>query len=231
MFNIEIRDPFLLRQLQQEDSPTYTYDEHNFFHFKNQSDFFDHTLSYMISFSLTYTFDSLVNEGICAEDEKMNLFSFLDENKLETIMAGFHQKLELHLEKQTGDLSFDFISFFLCDVPEERKHLKNVFYEAAQKLFSNPHSTPFALPSPSEEIVYFIVKQNGSIQLKDKFSDEIDFFSYNEQEEAVAKTCHLNPENLIVYDHLQLLDPEMVICFKKLLGRKVNFIDSPFPEY
>jgi hypothetical protein len=231
MYTIEILDPFLKQQFLQDKHP-YTKKDNSFtFSFDSQAHFIDLSISFIIRFSLNYTFTALVKDEICNENEKQFVLSSISIPKVESLVGGIYEKIKKELDNQEDNFQFDFIKFFLSQLLNERKTIKNLLYEAVHSLYLPAEPENFLNSTSNIDFIYFVVLENGSVSILDKFSNEVAHYYYNEQEEAVAKTCHLNPETLLIYDHLHLLEPELVICFKQLFRKKVTFLETQFPNY
>ena len=231
MYAVEILDPFLKQQFSQDGYPCVEKDNSFIFDFDSQDHFVDLSISFLIRFSLNYTFTSLVKDGTCIESEKQHILSSLPAPKIEALVGGIYEKIKFELDIQENIPQFDFIKFFLSKIENERKKIKNLFYESIHSLYVPDEPINFLKPESSVDFIYFVVLENGSVSILDKFSNEIAHYYYNDQEEAVARTCHLNPETLLIYDYLHLLDPELVICFKQLFRKKVSFLETPFPNH
>ena len=81
------------------------------------------------------------------------------------------------------------------------------------------------------DMLFVEIRKSGTFVLRDDNSEIINEFPYSEQETAIANIVYLKPRLTIVYDHLNLMDPEMAICLKKFLGNDVEFLDERYPYY
>lgn len=121
----------------------------------------------------------------------------------------------------------NFIKFHLKD---HKNNFKNLLYEGIIKKHHIPNQIKGNEFFKSRiDILYVVIDKDVGIKFKNKSSSELESYELEDQEQAVAHIIHLNPELTIVYDDTNLLQPEMVVCLKKYLKKKVNFLDEKFP--
>lgn len=233
MFTVKILDPFFRQKLIEQNFSFEVIDDFYYFKFDSQEEFFDFTIAQTLRFSLDYSFSSLVKEDLLTYKDQQKIYSKLEQIMLESIMGEMYRSLRSYFSKQTLTPEyFDFISFFLSGIIGERKKIQNLLYTTMYSVYTPSSDTNYFEFGPSQVgLLFFVVEKNGSVLLYNQNSELLYEFSYSEQEEAVAKTCHLNPDSLLVYDEFDFLNPELVICIKKLLKKKVTFLDSEFPVF
>ncbi|MGF7535756.1 hypothetical protein AAGG74_19045 [Bacillus mexicanus] len=194
------------------------------FIFLHKEHFAEITSSFFTDYIIETELDNLIKNKLLSNNQKDDFFSLID-IQLKKEIQYYCVNLLYHTLNDHIEFSIDrFISFSASDI---QKYIKNTFYEHLS--YSKKNAKEISFGKEKTDIVYMVVEPNGSITLEKKDCTVIGNYSYYQQEQAVAEVLFLNPFQLIVYDSLHLLQPEMTICLKKYLKGKVVFIEQEHP--
>ncbi|MGN5650653.1 hypothetical protein [Bacillus sp. Brlt_9] len=163
------------------------------------------------------------NEMVSNEEQSM-LIACIDEIFLKEIEFFAFHSLYPVIENETNFSIDQFINFTMSDI---QKQIQTLFLESLPYLAEK--NNEILLGDEKEDVLYMIVSSNGFVTIEKKDCTQISGNPYDQQEQSIAEILYLNPSLLIVYDAMRLLKPELVICLKKFLRKKVVFLEEEHP--
>lgn len=232
MFVVGVNDSFLKNYLieagvNSRENNSNQDDYYYSFIFKDKEEFLEITMPFIIQYMIDYLFNDLLKENLCEEQDKYELTSHMSPIKTEHYIKEIQKKLFHHIH---SNANFDFKSFFIFTIFLERKKIKNIMYESLYSLHIPNNHYNKNKKDNQKDIIYVSVENNGDMVILDKYSNEMNRYPYRLQEDALVECLRLNAEDVVIYDPNHLLSQEVVITFKKFLGKGVVFFESEFPH-
>ncbi len=194
------------------------------FEFLHSRHFVDLTSIFATAYIVQNEVNKMVQDEMVSNEEQSMLIACIDENFLKEIEFFAFHSLYPVIENQTYFSIDQFINFTMGDI---QKQIRSLFLESLPYLAEK--NTEILLGDEKEDVLYMIVSSNGFVTIEKKDCTQISGNPYDQQEQSIAEILYLNPSLLIVYDAMRLLKPELVICLKKFLRKKVVFLEEEHP--
>lgn len=216
-----------------EHLPFYDYLNHNRIIIENR-EFSFFNFEHFINVTTTFLTDYVINEEI----KKLIVEELVNNEETETVLSYINPSFKTEIEyfvsntlmqtvKEKSSFSISqFIVFFMGDIQNQ---IHTVLFESLPYIYNK--SSEIILGEEKTDVLYMIIQIDGSITIEKKDCTEVSSYPYYQQEQAVAEALYINPTLLIVYDATHLLKPEMVVCLKKILRKKVVFLEEEYPHY
>lgn len=192
-----------------------------FLHFEH---FVKLTSNFISNYIVLTEIDKLITNEVINNSDKDTFYSYIDSNFINEIQFFISNTLSIRVNEISNFSVSHFISFFMNDI---QKQIQNTLYDFIPYLSNK--SSDIVLGEEKEDVLYMVIEPNGSTTIEKKDCTVISNYSYNQQEQSVAEVLYINPSQLIVFDSMHLLKPEMALCLKKILRKKVVFLEQEHP--
>lgn len=194
------------------------------FTFLHLQHFIDLTSNFLLTFIIEKEVCEFINNEMIIEEEREQIKSYIDSKFLAETQYFIANSLS-RLVTDNDKFSIDyFVSFFLSDL---QKQIHSMLLESLT--YISERNNEIMLGDEKVDVLYMVIEKNASINLEKKDCTFVSSHPYNQQEESIAEVLYLNPSLLIVYDATHLLKPELAICLKKYLRKKVIFLEQEYP--
>lgn len=192
-----------------------------FLHFEH---FVKLTSSFISNYIVMIEIEKLIQNEVINNSDKDTYYSYIDSNFVSEIQFFISNTLTIRANDIDNFSVSHFISFFMSDI---QKQIQSNLYEFIPYISNK--SSDIVLGEEKEDVLYLVIEPNGSTTIEKKDCTVLSNYSYNQQEQSVAEVLYINPSQLIVFDSMHLLKPEMALCLKKILRKKVVFLEQEHP--
>lgn len=197
-----------------------------YFTFLHINHFMELTSTFLSHYLVKIELNKLIDNELITIEDKNEIQTYIEPSFFhETEYFVLHTLPSIILDNNSFSVDH-FISFFMKDI---QKQIQSILFESL--VYISDKNNEISLGEEKADVLYMVVEDNGSIIIERKDCTIISTHPYHLQEQSIAEALYFNPSLLIVYDARHLLKPEMTICLKKLLRKKVVFLEEAHPLY
>lgn len=195
------------------------------FSFLDKSHFIELTSAFLPEYLIQTEVEKMISSDVISSEDEQLVRSNIPASFIEETSNYIETKLFPHSSHMP--LTFSLTKFINLHLSDIKTNIRSMLYESLTYLSESKNE--IVLGEAKEDVLYMILSPNGSCSLAKKDCTHLSKYSYHQQEFSVAEAFFYNPSTLIVYDYLHLLKPELVLCLKKTLRKKVVFLEEKFP--